>query len=87
MADGLRTSLGSLTWPVIQQNVFDILTAGEHTITEAMFLVWQRMKLIIEPSSAVALAVIMENKKYFYNKNVAVILSGGNVDIKNLPWN
>jgi threonine dehydratase len=86
IADGLKTSLGSITWPIIQQNVHQILTTSEENISRAMFLVWERMKIIVEPSAAVSLAVIMEHPQVFKNKRVVVILSGGNVDLKNLPW-
>ncbi len=86
IADGLKTSLGSLTWPIIQENVFTILTASEDSIIRAMFLVWERMKIVIEPSAAVPLAVILEHPQVFSKKSVVVIFSGGNVDLKNLPW-
>lgn len=86
IADGLKTSLGSITWPIIQQNVHDILTASEESIINAMFIVWERMKIVIEPSAAVSLAAMMEHPKIFKNKRVVVIFSGGNVDLKNLPW-
>ncbi len=87
IADGLKTSLGTLTWPLIQQNVTDIFTTSEQSIIETMYLVWERMKIIIEPSSAVALAVVINNRPFFTGKRVAVIFSGGNVDLKHLPWN
>ncbi len=86
IADGLRTSLGSITFPIILQNVDDILTTSEQAIVEAMKLIWERMKIVVEPSSAVPLATIQENKAFFRNKNVAIILSGGNVDLTSLPW-
>ncbi len=86
MADGLRTSLGSLTFQIIQNKVDDILVVQEESIRVAMRLVWERMKIIIEPSSAVPLAAIMENEKVFANKRIGIILSGGNVDLNNLPF-
>lgn len=86
IADGLKTSLGSITWPVIKENVYDILTVSEDSIKEAMFLVWERMKLVIEPSAAVPLAAIIQNKELFSNKHTVVIFSGGNTDLKQLPW-
>ena len=87
IADGLKTSLGSLTYPIIMNHVEDIITAREETIIHAMYLVWERMKILIEPSAAVPLAAILENLGRFAGKNVAVIFSGGNVNLKNLPWN
>lgn len=86
IADGLLTSLSSLTFQIIKDNVDDILTVKEETIVEAMRLIWERMKIIIEPSSAVPLAAIMENKYKFKDKNVGLIISGGNVDLQNLPF-
>lgn len=86
MADGLRTSLGSLTFQIIQNKVDDILVVQEESILVAMRLVWERMKIIIEPSSAVPLAAVMENQKVFANKRIGIILSGGNVDLNNLPF-
>jgi threonine dehydratase len=86
IADGLLTSLGSLTFPIIQKYVNSILTVSEESIVEAMKLIWERTKLIIEPSSAVPLAAILENKKEFFQKRVGIVISGGNVDLGNLPW-
>ncbi|MFW5720940.1 MAG: pyridoxal-phosphate dependent enzyme [Bacteroidota bacterium] len=86
IADGLLTSLSSLTFQIIKNNVDDILTVKEETIVEAMRLIWERMKIVIEPSSAVPLAAIMENRYKFKDKNVGIIISGGNVDLKNLPF-
>lgn len=86
IADGLKTSLSDLTFAIIKQNVDEILTAEEETIAQVMKLIWQRMKIIIEPSSAVPLAAIMENKSKFKGKKVGIILSGGNLDFDNLPF-
>jgi len=86
IADGLLTSLGEINFAIIQKNVDDIVTVSEQSIVNAMRLVWERMKLIIEPSSAVALAAILENKERFSNKRIGIILSGGNVDLANLPF-
>lgn len=92
IADGLRTSLGSLTFPIINKYVEDIMTVSEETIVEAMRLIWERMKIIVEPSSAVPLAVLLTkragaDKTMFTGKRIGIILSGGNVDLANLPWN
>lgn len=86
IADGLRTSLCPLTLSIIQKYADGILTVSEESIVEAMRLVWERMKIIIEPSSAVPVAAVMQNPKKFNGKRVGVIISGGNVDVENLPF-
>jgi threonine dehydratase len=86
IADGLLTSLGSLTYPIIREYVNDIVTVSEKGIIRAMRLIWERMKIIIEPSSAVPLAAILENKLDIRGKSVGIILSGGNIDLDSLPW-
>ena len=86
IADGLRTSLGSLTFPIIQQHVKEIITVSDSKTIDAMRLVWQRMKIIIEPSSAVAVAALIDNKHLITGKKIGLIISGGNVDLDNLPW-
>ncbi len=87
IADGLLTSLGSLTYPIITKYVDDIVTVSEEGIVRAMRLVWERMKIVIEPSSAVPLGAILENKLDVKGKKIGIILSGGNVDLEKLPWN
>lgn len=86
IADGLRTSLGTLTFPIIMNYVDLILTVSELSIVDAMRLVWERMKIIIEPSSAVPVAAILNNPALFKGKKTGVIISGGNVDLSKLPW-
>ncbi len=86
IADGLRTSLGTITFPIILDLVQEVATASEESIIAAMRLVWERMKIIIEPSSAVPLAVLLENKINYRNQRVGIIISGGNVDLNHLPW-
>jgi threonine dehydratase len=86
IADGLLTSLSELTFSIILRNVDDIFTATEESIISSMMLVWERMKIIIEPSSATVLAVIKENPDFFRGKKVGLIISGGNVDLKKLPF-
>jgi len=86
IADGLLTSLSELTFSVIRKNVDEILTAKEETIIECMLLVWERMKIIIEPSSATVLAIIKENPELFRGKKAGLIISGGNVDFRKLPF-
>jgi threonine dehydratase len=86
IADGLLTSLSDLTFSVIRKNVDMILTAKEESIIECMLLVWERMKIIIEPSSATVLAIIKENPELFSGKKIGLIISGGNVDFRKLPF-
>jgi threonine dehydratase len=86
IADGLLTSLGTLTFPIIQQRVEQIVTVSEQGIIDTMKFVWERVKIIIEPSSAVAVGVLWEKKIDFSGLKVGVILSGGNVDLEKLPW-
>jgi threonine dehydratase len=86
IADGLLTSLSELTFAIIRGNVKDILTASEPSILLAMRLIWQRMKIIIEPSSAVPVAVMLDNRLKFAGKKTGIILSGGNCDLSNLPF-
>jgi len=86
IADGLLTSLGTLTFPIILENVEQIILVSEETIVNAMRLVWERMKIIIEPSSAVPVGAILDHPAIFRNKKVGVIISGGNVNLSRLPW-
>jgi threonine dehydratase len=86
IADGLLTSLGTLTFPIIQKYVDEIITVSEASIISAMRMIWERMKIIVEPSSAVPLAVILENRDKFIGKRIGIIISGGNVDLTHLPW-
>ena len=86
IADGLRTSLGSITYPIIRNYVEDIVTVSEESIVKAMRFVWERMKILIETSSATAVAALLEGKLDVREKRAGVILSGGNVDLDHLPW-
>jgi threonine dehydratase len=91
VADGLLTSLGSNTWPIIRSSVKEILLAEDHFIIEAVKLIWERMKIIAEPSAAVPLAALLqakaENKDgFFAQKHVVLVVSGGNLDPDHLPW-
>ncbi len=86
IADGLLTSLGTLTFPIIKSNVHKIFTVSDKEIIKSMKMIWERMKIIIEPSSAVPLAVIKNNPTIFKDKKIGVILSGGNVDLSKLPF-
>lgn len=86
IADGLRTSLGELTFALISQHVPKILTVSEEDIVRAMRLLWERMKIVVEPSGAVPLAVVLAHREELAGKRVGLILSGGNVDLERLPW-
>ena len=86
IADGLRTSLGELTFAIIQRHVQQIVTVSEAAIISAMRHVWERMKIVIEPSAAVPIAALLERKIDLTGKRIGVILSGGNVDLDRLPW-
>jgi len=86
IADGLRTSLGKLTFPIIMDLVDDILLASEEAIAEATRLILQRAKTVVEPSAAVPLAALLENDANLRGRRVGIILSGGNLDLDDLPW-
>lgn len=86
IADGLKTTLGARPFAILKDRVSEVLLAEETEIVEAMRLVWTRMKILIEPSSAVPVAAILKNKPLFEGRRVGVILSGGNVDLDAAPW-
>jgi len=88
IADGLLTSMGDLTWPIVRDYVERVITVSEDEIVTAMRLAWERAKLLIEPSAAVAIAAILSEvfKGIADIDRVAVVLSGGNTDLDNLPW-
>ncbi|PID81750.1 serine dehydratase [bacterium DOLZORAL124_64_63] len=86
VADGLLTSLGKLNFPIIRDHVEAIWTVGDKAIIAAMRLVWERMKIVIEPSSAVCLAALLEHRDAVRGRDVGIIVSGGNVDLDRLPW-
>ena len=86
IADGLLTSLGELTFSVLSKHMDKIITVDDPAIISAMRHVWERMKIIIEPSSAVPVAAVLENKNDFSGKRVGVIISGGNVELSRLPF-
>jgi len=87
IADGLRTNIGAPNFAILQRYVDDIVTVSEEAIVSAMRTIWVTMKIIIEPSSAVPYAAIVENKIDVNGKRVGIILTGGNVDLDALPWN
>jgi threonine dehydratase len=86
IADGLLTSLGTLTFPIVREHVEQVVTVNEQGIIDSMKFIWERAKIIIEPSAAVAVAVLWEKKIDLSGLKVGVILSGGNVDLDKLPW-
>ncbi len=86
IADGLRTALGELPFSIIRENVSEIVTVSEQAIAVAMRYIWERVNIIIEPSSAVPVAVLMEGKMDLRGQRIGVILSGGNADLDKLPW-
>ena len=86
ICDGLRAQIGSKTFPVIQNLVDDIIPIGEEDIINALRMIWERLKIIVEPSCSIALALIINNKQLFEGHNVGLIMSGGNLDLDNLPW-
>lgn len=86
IADGLLTSLGTITFEIIKKYVHNIVTVSDEYIIKAMRLIWERMKIIVEPSSAITLALLLEGKIDIKNKRIGLILSGGNVDLDHLPW-
>ncbi len=86
IADGLRTSLGTLPFSIILNYVDNIQTVAEDEIIDAMRFIWERMNMIVEPSSAVPLAAIFKNPHFYEGKKVGVIVTGGNLDLGSLPW-
>lgn len=86
VADGLRTSLSKLTFACIEKHVDEIITVTEQEIIDAMRFIWERMKIIIEPSSAVPVAAVFNDKLDLQGNKGGIILTGGNIDLNSLPW-
>jgi threonine dehydratase len=86
VADGLLTSLGERNFPIIKKNVSAIWTVGDPEIIAAMKLIWERMKIVIEPSAAVCPAAVLARPGEVAGLRIGIILSGGNVDLDRLPW-
>lgn len=86
IADGLKVPLKDLTWHFVRNHVAEILTVSEAEIIAAMELIWKRLKIVMEPSSAVPLAAVLKNPELFAGQRVGIIITGGNVDLKKLPW-
>ncbi|MEW2920265.1 threonine/serine dehydratase [Muricauda sp. ANG21] len=87
IADGLKTQLGDRNFPIIQQHVEQIIRVTEEEIVAAMRLLWERLKIVCEPSSAVAFAAVLKEKNQLTDKKIGIIISGGNVDLNHLPFN
>ena len=86
ICDGLLTSLGQRNFPIIQRLVTAIVTVPDAAVVRAMRLIFERLKIVIEPSAAVTLAVLLENREVVRGRRIGLILSGGNVDLQRLPW-
>jgi threonine dehydratase len=86
IADGLRTSLGDVTFPIISELVTEIIRVSDEEIISAMKLLWQRLKIVVEPSGAVSFAAFLQISKRYINKNIGIIISGGNADLTRLPF-
>lgn len=86
IADGLKTQLGEYNFPIIKELVTEIIRVKEDEIVAALRLIWERMKIVVEPSSATALAAVLREKEKFRGKKVGIIISGGNVDLQKLPF-
>ena len=86
IADGLLVPLKDLTWHFVKAHVSEIYTASEQEIVDAMKLTWKHLRVVMEPSSAVPLAVVLKNRDAFKAKRVGIIITGGNVDLDRLPW-
>jgi threonine dehydratase len=86
IADGLRTNLGDKNFPIIQELVTEIIRVEEDEIVQALRLIWERLKIVVEPSSAVPLAALLREQQKFQHKKIGIVLTGGNVDLSNLPF-
>ena len=86
IADGLKTQLGDKNFPIIRNEIKSIIRITEEEIIESMKIIWERLKIICEPSCSLPLAAVLKNKETFINKKVGIIISGGNVDLNNLPF-
>jgi threonine dehydratase len=86
IADGLRTNIGAPNFAIVRRYVDNIVTVSEEAIIEAMRTIWETMKMIVEPSSAVPYAAVLENKLPVKGRRVGIIITGGNVDLDSLPW-
>ena len=86
IADGLKTQLGDKNFPIILNDVHSIIRISESEIVESMKIIWERLKIICEPSCSLPLAAVLKNGDFFRSKKLGIIISGGNVDLNNLPF-
>ena len=86
ICDGLRAQIGTITFPIIQSYVEKVITLTEEEIIESMKMIWERMKIVVEPSCSITLAAVLKSRDRFAGKKVGLIISGGNVDLERLPW-
>ena len=86
ICDGLRAQIGTITFPIIQSYVEEVITLTEEEIIESMKMIWERMKIVVEPSCSITLAAVLKSRDRFASKKVGLIISGGNVDLERLPW-
>tara|TARA_Y100000996_G_C22513729_1_gene639545 strand:+ start:87 stop:1025 length:939 start_codon:yes stop_codon:yes gene_type:complete len=86
ICDGLRAQIGTITFPIIQSYVEEVITLTEKEIIESMKMIWERMKIVVEPSCSITLAAVLKSRDRFAGKKVGLIISGGNVDLERLPW-
>ncbi|MCF7221738.1 pyridoxal-phosphate dependent enzyme [Marilutibacter chinensis] len=85
VCDGLRSELGTLTYPILREHLREILLVDDAAVVAALRLIWERMKLVVEPSAAIALAVVLAHRERFAGRRVGLVLSGGNIDLDGLP--
>lgn len=86
ICDGLRAQIGTITFPIIQSFVQEVITLTEEEIIESMKMIWERMKIVVEPSCSITLSAVLKSRDLFAGKKVGLIISGGNVDLEHLPW-
>jgi threonine dehydratase len=86
ICDGLRGGIGPINFELLRKHAITVLTVADSDTVAAMRLIWERLKLIVEPSAAIALAAVLRHRDVFVGRRVGVILSGGNVDLDALPW-
>lgn len=86
ICDGLRAQIGTITFPIIQSYVEEVITLTEEEIIESLKMIWERMKIVVEPSCSITLAAVLKSRDRFAGKKVGLIISGGNVDLERLPW-
>jgi threonine dehydratase len=86
ICDGLRATIGEINFDLLRENIVEVFTASDAQTVTAMRLMWERLKIVVEPSSAVALAAILRHRERFAGMRIGLIVTGGNVDLDHLPW-